>query len=119
MPNLPSQTITDVPDWRKIWRLFRPRKGSNSAETVLSRPCHVNTSIVLLKNVSWCLGMVHVDTGSFNEEATCAWMTANEAVGCIRAFPAMWRSSRQLHPVPGLRVNDISQILATQSERPN
>ncbi|GFY09922.1 uncharacterized protein TNCV_3698841 [Trichonephila clavipes] len=35
MPNSPSQIITDMLDWRKIWGSDRLRKGSNSAETVL------------------------------------------------------------------------------------
>ncbi|GFW37072.1 uncharacterized protein TNCV_5019701 [Trichonephila clavipes] len=59
--------------------------------------------------------------------ATCAWMAADEAVGCTRAFLTTWRSSgplvcRRCHE-PGLRVNDISWIhwfqhlLTTQSER--
>ncbi|GFW74122.1 hypothetical protein TNCV_4176671 [Trichonephila clavipes] len=41
--------------------------------------------------------------------ATCAWMAADEVVGCTRAFLTMWRSSRRLVcrglPEPGLRVN--------------
>ncbi|GFV89098.1 uncharacterized protein TNCV_4912971 [Trichonephila clavipes] len=61
-----------------------------------------------------CLRMVREDTGAPHEGATCAWIAANEAVGCKRAFLTMWRSSRRLvcrgHPEPGLRVNDISQI---------
>ncbi|GFU89370.1 uncharacterized protein TNCV_1783521 [Trichonephila clavipes] len=75
------------------------------------------------------LRMVREDTGDPSEGATCAWMVADEAVGCIRAFLTMWRSSRRLvcrgHPDPGLRVNDISRIhwsqhlLTTQSDRPN
>ncbi|GFV93511.1 uncharacterized protein TNCV_1988251 [Trichonephila clavipes] len=48
------------------------------------------------------------DTGAPNEGATCAWMAADEAVGCTRVFLTMWRSSRRLvcrgHPEPGLRV---------------
>ncbi|GFX25392.1 uncharacterized protein TNCV_1423771 [Trichonephila clavipes] len=61
------------------------------------------------------------------DSATCAWMAADEAVGCPRAFLTMWRSSRRLvcrgHPEPGLRVNGIYRIhwfqhlLTTQSER--
>ncbi|GFT77998.1 uncharacterized protein TNCV_2820221 [Trichonephila clavipes] len=73
--------------------------------------------------------MVPEDTGAPNEVAACAWMAADEAVGCTRAFFTMWWSSRQLvcqgRPDPGLHVNDISRIhwsqhlLTTQSERPN
>ncbi|GFT28234.1 uncharacterized protein TNCV_645721 [Trichonephila clavipes] len=72
------------------------------------------------------LRMVREDTGAPSEGATCAWMAADEAVSCTRAFLTMWRSSRQLvcrwRPEPGLRVNDISRIhssqhlLTTQSE---
>ncbi|GFU18927.1 uncharacterized protein TNCV_1700381 [Trichonephila clavipes] len=64
-----------------------------------------------------------------NEDATCAWMVADEAIGCTRAFLTMWRSSQRLvcqgRPEPGLRVNDISRnhwsqhLLTTQSEWPN
>ncbi|GFV36702.1 uncharacterized protein TNCV_1033781 [Trichonephila clavipes] len=42
------------------------------------------------------LCMVREYTGAPSEGATCAWMAADEAVGCTRAFPAMWRSSRRL-----------------------
>ncbi|GFV46723.1 uncharacterized protein TNCV_1881821 [Trichonephila clavipes] len=73
--------------------------------------------------------IVRKDTGAPNEGATCAWMAADKAVGCTRAFLTMWRSSRrlvcQVCPMSGLRVNDISRIhwfqhlLTTQSERPN
>ncbi|GFS86273.1 uncharacterized protein TNCV_597371 [Trichonephila clavipes] len=76
-----------------------------------------------------CLRMLREDTGAPNEGATCAWMTADEAVGCARAFRTMWRSSRRLvcreRPEPGLRVNDIPRIywsqhlLTTQQERHN
>ncbi|GFV25922.1 uncharacterized protein TNCV_2920331 [Trichonephila clavipes] len=75
------------------------------------------------------LRMVREDTGAPSEGATGAWMAANEAVGCTRAFLTMWQSSRQLVyrglPGPGLRANKISRIhwsqhlLTTQSERPN
>ncbi|GFV11474.1 hypothetical protein TNCV_1695981 [Trichonephila clavipes] len=73
--------------------------------------------------------MVREDTVASSEGATCTWMAADEAVGYMRAFLTMWRSSRQLvcqgHPEPGLRVNDIPRIqwsqhlLTTQAERPN
>ncbi|GFV52804.1 uncharacterized protein TNCV_2874751 [Trichonephila clavipes] len=75
------------------------------------------------------LRMVRDDTEAPNEGATCAWIAADEAVGCRRAFLTMWRSSRRLvcrgRPEPGLYVNDIPRIhwsqhlLTTQSERPN
>ncbi|GFU80772.1 hypothetical protein TNCV_514991 [Trichonephila clavipes] len=42
------------------------------------------------------LGMVREDTGAPNEGATCVWMAAYEAVGCMRIFLTMWRSSRRL-----------------------
>ncbi|GFW75449.1 uncharacterized protein TNCV_4426331 [Trichonephila clavipes] len=60
------------------------------------------------------LRMVRENTGAPSEGATCAWMAADEAVGCARAFRMILRSSRRLvcqgHPEPGLRINDISQI---------
>ncbi|GFW88258.1 uncharacterized protein TNCV_820151 [Trichonephila clavipes] len=60
------------------------------------------------------LRMVREDTGAPNEGATCAWLAADEAIGCTCAFLTMWRSSRRLvcrgHPEPGIRVNDISRI---------
>ncbi|GFW80409.1 uncharacterized protein TNCV_2945411 [Trichonephila clavipes] len=42
------------------------------------------------------LRMVREDAGAPSEGATCAWMAADEAVGCPRAFLTMWRSSRRL-----------------------
>ncbi|GFX63359.1 uncharacterized protein TNCV_3619621 [Trichonephila clavipes] len=75
----------------------------------------------------WLL-MAREDTGAPSEGVTCAWMAADEAVGCMRAFLMMWQPSQRLvcrgHPDSGLHVNDISWIhwsqhLSTQSERPN
>ncbi|GFV39133.1 uncharacterized protein TNCV_4759471 [Trichonephila clavipes] len=73
--------------------------------------------------------MVREDTGPPSKGATCAWVAADEAVGCTSAFLTMWLSSRRLicrgRPEPGLRVNDISRIywsqhlLTTQLDRPN
>ncbi|GFY24418.1 uncharacterized protein TNCV_1014661 [Trichonephila clavipes] len=73
--------------------------------------------------------MVREDTAAPSEDATCAWMAADEAVGCTHAFLTMWWSSQRLvcrgRPDPGLRVNDFSRIhwsqhlLTTESERPN
>ncbi|PRD22426.1 UNVERIFIED_CONTAM: Testis-expressed protein 11 [Trichonephila clavipes] len=40
--------------------------------------------------------MVREYTGASSEGATCAWMAADEAVGCTRAFLTMWLSSRRL-----------------------
>ncbi|GFU79318.1 hypothetical protein TNCV_2138411 [Trichonephila clavipes] len=45
--------IPDLLDWRQIWGSGWPRKGSNSAKTVLGHPCRVSPSIVLLKSGSW------------------------------------------------------------------
>ncbi|GFS66376.1 uncharacterized protein TNCV_3856471 [Trichonephila clavipes] len=42
------------------------------------------------------LRMVREDTGAPKEDATYAWMVADEAVGCTRAFLTMWQSSRRL-----------------------
>ncbi|GFX33029.1 uncharacterized protein TNCV_3812981 [Trichonephila clavipes] len=54
------------------------------------------------------------DTCTPNEGAACAWMAADEAVGCTRAFLTMWPSSRRLVcqecPESGILVNDISRI---------
>ncbi|GFX81559.1 histone acetyltransferase p300 [Trichonephila clavipes] len=36
-----------------------------------------------------CIHMIREDTGAPNECATCAWMVADEAVGCTRAFLTM------------------------------
>ncbi|GFX95657.1 hypothetical protein TNCV_4885831 [Trichonephila clavipes] len=52
MPNSPFQMIPYIIDWRQIWGSGRPRKGSNSTETVLLHPCSVRRSIVLLKTGS-------------------------------------------------------------------
>ncbi|GFV26190.1 uncharacterized protein TNCV_4888211 [Trichonephila clavipes] len=41
------------------------------------------------------LCMFQEDTGALSESATCAWMAADEAIGCKRAFHTMWWSSRQ------------------------
>ncbi|GFY21915.1 uncharacterized protein TNCV_3295591 [Trichonephila clavipes] len=70
--------------------------------------------------------MVRKDTGAPSEGSTCAWMAADEAVGCKRSFLTMWRSSQRLicrgRPGPGLHVNDISRnhwsqhLLTTQKE---
>ncbi|GFW93128.1 hypothetical protein TNCV_3888691 [Trichonephila clavipes] len=35
MPNSSSQMITDRLDWRRIWGSGRPKKGRNTAKTVL------------------------------------------------------------------------------------
>ncbi|GFU65578.1 uncharacterized protein TNCV_635011 [Trichonephila clavipes] len=60
------------------------------------------------------LRMVREDTGVPGEGATCAWMAADEAVDCTRAFLTMWRSSRRLVcrgcPEPGLGVNYMYRI---------
>ncbi|GFW68043.1 uncharacterized protein TNCV_1618041 [Trichonephila clavipes] len=42
------------------------------------------------------LRMFREDTGAPNEGATCAWMAADEAVGCTRSFLTMWWSSQRL-----------------------
>ncbi|GFU43835.1 hypothetical protein TNCV_652261 [Trichonephila clavipes] len=53
MPNSSSQMIPDMLDWMQIWGPGNPRKGSNSAETVLLHPSPVRPSIAYLKNGSW------------------------------------------------------------------
>ncbi|GFY29315.1 uncharacterized protein TNCV_4724431 [Trichonephila clavipes] len=42
------------------------------------------------------LRMFREDTGAPTGGATCAWMVADEAVGCTRALLTMWRSSQRL-----------------------
>ncbi|GFW40996.1 hypothetical protein TNCV_414051 [Trichonephila clavipes] len=59
--------------------------------------------------------MVREATGGPNEDATCAWMAVEAAVGCMRAFLAMGRSyPRQLviegRSEPDLHLNAISWI---------
>ncbi|GFX81364.1 hypothetical protein TNCV_142141 [Trichonephila clavipes] len=53
--------------------------------------------------------MVREHTGTRRGGPTCAWMAADEAVGCVRAFLTMWWSSLRLvcHgcPEPGLRLS--------------
>ncbi|GFW95780.1 hypothetical protein TNCV_5023151 [Trichonephila clavipes] len=52
--------------------------------------------------------------GTPSEGATCAWIEAPEAVGCMRVFLTMWQSSRRLvcrgRSESSLRVNDMSRI---------
>ncbi|GFV25178.1 uncharacterized protein TNCV_978051 [Trichonephila clavipes] len=72
---------------------------------------------------------VREDTAAPIEGATCSWMAADEAVGCMLTFLTKWWSSQRLvyqrRPESGLRVNDISRIhwshhhLTTQSEQFN
>ncbi|GFT44112.1 uncharacterized protein TNCV_2111361 [Trichonephila clavipes] len=72
---------------------------------------------------------LRMDRGAPSEDATFAWMAADEAVGCMHAFLTMRWFSRRIvcpwRPEPCLRVNDISRIhlsqilLTTQSEWPN
>ncbi|GFU52109.1 uncharacterized protein TNCV_3225301 [Trichonephila clavipes] len=63
------------------------------------------------------------------EGVTCAWMAADETVGCTCAFFTISRCFQGLVcpqcAEPGLRLNDFSRthwskhLLTTQSERPN
>ncbi|GFX61403.1 uncharacterized protein TNCV_4894471 [Trichonephila clavipes] len=72
--------------------------------------------------------MAPEDTRASSEGANCAWMAADEAIGCKRAFRSMWQSSRRMvyrvRLDSGLHVNVLSQIHwsqhlpSTQSERP-
>ncbi|GFW66943.1 uncharacterized protein TNCV_4688281 [Trichonephila clavipes] len=138
MPNSPSQMIPDILDWRQIWGSGRlrkvqfPRARHHSKRRrrwvgVKGSACNGRRDPKCPS--AWCLRMVREDTVVPNEGATCAWMSADEAVVCTRAFLTIRRSSRRLvyrgHPETGLRVNDIStilwsqQLLTTQSERPN
>ncbi|GFT48126.1 uncharacterized protein TNCV_1001181 [Trichonephila clavipes] len=60
------------------------------------------------------LHMVRKNPGAPSEGATCTWMAADEAVGCMCAFITMWWSSGQLVyrgcPEPGLPVNGFYRI---------
>ncbi|GFW14878.1 uncharacterized protein TNCV_1563401 [Trichonephila clavipes] len=74
-------------------------------------------------------GQVLEDKGTPSDNTTCAWMAADEAVVCTRAFVTTCLFYRRLvsrgRLEVGLHVNDISRIhwsqqtLAIQSERPN
>ncbi|GFX13482.1 uncharacterized protein TNCV_2192361 [Trichonephila clavipes] len=138
MPNSPSQMTTDMLIWRKIWGSGRPRKGSNKIESgfvakddqVPFRCSPVSSCAASLETEAAMGGrhgrrdlkcpsarrlhMVREDTDAPSEGATCAWMAADEAVGCTLAFLKMWWPSRRLvcrrRPKAGLRVNDISRI---------
>ncbi|GFS54875.1 uncharacterized protein TNCV_3576051 [Trichonephila clavipes] len=117
MPNSPSQMIPDMLDWRQIRGSGRPRiVPSSSAETVLRYACFQFPPTFLHSKRShrWLgikgstrnghrdnkrpsvrrLLMVREDTGAPNEDATCAWIAADEAVGCTRAFLTIWWSFR-------------------------
>ncbi|GFY23170.1 transposable element Tcb2 transposase [Trichonephila clavipes] len=58
--------------------------------------------------------MVREDTDTPNEGTTNAWMAADEAVGCTRAFLTMWWASRRLvcrgHPEPGLHKAQVNVL---------
>ncbi|GFX99119.1 uncharacterized protein TNCV_2493001 [Trichonephila clavipes] len=97
-------------------------------QTEASRAAHVMGAMI--PNVLQPGAVVWFEkTGAPSDGATCAWMAADEALGCTRAFLTMWRSSRRLvcraRPEPGLRVNNTSRIqwsqhlLTAQSERPS
>ncbi|GFU72882.1 uncharacterized protein TNCV_4910111 [Trichonephila clavipes] len=68
----------------------------------------------MVPSLARCLRMVRENTGDASESATCAWMAADEVVGCTPAYLTMWQSSQGLvcreRPEPGLHVNDISRI---------
>ncbi|GFX08355.1 uncharacterized protein TNCV_3268441 [Trichonephila clavipes] len=61
--------------------------------TRLSSPLGLNLDSSLktssIKFPARHLRMVREDTGVLSEGATCAWMAADEAVGCPRAFLTM------------------------------
>ncbi|GFV19038.1 hypothetical protein TNCV_4759231 [Trichonephila clavipes] len=57
-----------------------------------------------------------------SEGATCAWMAANEVVGCTCAFVTMWRSSRRLvcrgSPDPSfLNPTGVVEVNSTGADR--
>ncbi|GFX60782.1 uncharacterized protein TNCV_4977581 [Trichonephila clavipes] len=60
---------------------------------------------------------------AFSEGATCAWMVADEAVGCTRVFLIMWWSSRRLVcrgcPKPSLRLTSLGSTDPNTSSHNN
>ncbi|GFU61017.1 uncharacterized protein TNCV_4436471 [Trichonephila clavipes] len=66
------------------------------------------------------LHMVRKDTWPLSEGDTCAWMAADEAVGCTRVFLTMWKSSRLLvcrrRLDSGIHINGISESLFPSCE---
>ncbi|PRD32882.1 UNVERIFIED_CONTAM: Oca2 [Trichonephila clavipes] len=127
--------VVEVKHEIEVWKkAFNSLSGYSRDEDTVRAILHRKISVLetLLRKKLYDakhLRMVQEDTGVSSEGATCAWMAADEAVGCTHAFLTMWRSSRRLvcrgRPQPGLRVNDITRIywskhlLTTQSERPN
>ncbi|GFX14679.1 uncharacterized protein TNCV_4016771 [Trichonephila clavipes] len=63
------------------------------------------------------LCIVREDTGSLSEDATYAWMAADEAVGCTRAFLSMWRSSRRLVFVQIISLGSTSPDTSSQQNQ--
>ncbi|GFX74417.1 uncharacterized protein TNCV_3453651 [Trichonephila clavipes] len=131
-PNLPYQMIPDrYTDWIQLWGSGRPIQFSRAWRRpwvgVKGSTCNGLYDPKCPSARS--LRMLREDTRVPNEGATCAWMAADEAVNCMRAFLTMLLSSRRLdfrgRPEPGLQVNDIYRIhccqhlIARQSERPN
>ncbi|GFY11480.1 hypothetical protein TNCV_3183181 [Trichonephila clavipes] len=53
-------------------------------QTGTSRAAHV---------MGAAIRVVREDIGALSEGASCAWMAADKAVGCTRAFLTMWRFS--------------------------
>ncbi|GFX16611.1 uncharacterized protein TNCV_23821 [Trichonephila clavipes] len=103
MPDSPFQMISDMLDWRQIWSSGRPiiithaRYHSKRRRRWVSFKSSTRNGRCDPKCPSARrLRMIREDTGAPNESATCAWMAADEVVGCTRAFFTMWRSSRRL-----------------------
>ncbi|GFW12708.1 uncharacterized protein TNCV_3884181 [Trichonephila clavipes] len=152
MPNLPSQIIPDMLDWRQtgdragqgrvvtVW--IQSYNTLDGIEAFTSGSPHTNTIVItdeiesgFVAKTTWfhssavlissnaaplqkeesmggvkgsthnghsdpkCpsarrIRMVRIDPGAPSEGATCAWMEADKAVGCMRVFLTMWRSSQ-------------------------
>ncbi|GFU47944.1 hypothetical protein TNCV_4967401 [Trichonephila clavipes] len=94
MSNSPSQMIPDMLDWRQIWGSGGPKKGINSAKTVLRA---LLWEAVLCLVEKWLLGAVaYVET---NGVAGCHDHTAGLS-RCHRSILGVTVYCRQWHPIP-------------------
>ncbi|GFW10378.1 histone acetyltransferase p300 [Trichonephila clavipes] len=110
MPNLPSQIIPDMLDWRQIWRSVRSKKTTrfNSVAVQFPRAFHRSKRGLRLVGVTGStrngrlnpkcpsarlLRMVREDTKAPSEVSTCARTAVDEEVGYTRAFLTMLWSS--------------------------
>ncbi|GFV56486.1 uncharacterized protein TNCV_2276241 [Trichonephila clavipes] len=124
-----GNTCSHWKSWTYSWAVMVPRintRGGRSSFLVrgttpnggvdgwASRAAHVTGAAIPNVLQPGAFVWFREDTGAPSEDATCAWMSADEAVGCTRVFLMMWRSSRRLvcrgRTEPCLRVNDIFRI---------